>query len=56
MNRDEVVQLMKSAKSETEWNSYCDQVKKACDGYPDFWFQAIHASGLMARAIKTWPK
>jgi len=48
MNEQEVVKLMKTSKTEEEWNNNCDKVKKACDGYPPFWYQAIILSGLMA--------
>ena len=47
MNEVQVIELMRSSKSETEWNNNCDEVKKACGGYPCFWFAAIIMSGLM---------
>lgn len=34
MNEQEVIALMKSSKSEAEWNANCDKVKKACGGLP----------------------
>ena len=34
---DQVKQLMESSKSENEWNSNCDKIKKDNNGYPDFW-------------------
>lgn len=46
MNEQEVITLMRSSKSEKEWNANCDAVKKACNGYPPFWFSAIVMSGL----------
>ena len=46
MNQQEVIELMKSSKSESEWNANCDKVKKACGGYPDFWYSAIVLSGV----------
>lgn len=48
MNKQEVVDLMKSSKSETEWNANCDKVKKTFGGYPDFWYTAIVLSGIAA--------
>lgn len=51
MNQNEVVTLMKSSKSETEWNANADKVKKACGGYPDFWFAAIVISGVMNETV-----
>lgn len=49
MNEQEVVALMKSSKSEVQWNANCDKVKKACGGYPDFWYSAIVVSGVAAQ-------
>jgi len=51
MTKTEVIELMKSASSEEDWNNKCDQVKSACGGYPDYWFAEIIASGL-ANEIK----
>ena len=51
MSEEQVVELMRSSKSEAEWNANCDRVKLAqlaIDGrdYPSFWYRAIMASGL----------
>ena len=54
MNKDEVVKLMKGSKNETDWNNNADKVKKACNGYPDFWFGAIVKSGVMAETQDSW--
>jgi hypothetical protein len=54
MNEDEVVSLMKSSKSEAEWNDNCDKVKKACGGYPEFWYDAIILSGVADTVSKGW--
>jgi len=54
MNKDEVVKLMESSKSEIEWNANADKVKKACNGYPDFWYKAIVISGIMATTQDSW--
>ena len=51
MSEQEVVALMKSSKSESEWNANCDKVKKACGGYPPFWYKAIVLSGLAAKIL-----
>jgi len=48
MTEQEVVELMRGSKTRAEWDSNCDKVKAACDGYPEFWYQAILASGLAA--------
>jgi hypothetical protein len=49
MTREEVIALMESSTSETEWNDNCDKVKSACGGYPDYWWEAIMQSGLSQR-------
>jgi len=54
MNKDEVVTLMKSSKSEIEWNRNANKVKKACSGYPNFWFTEIVISGVMATTQDSW--
>ena len=46
MGIEDVIALMKSSKSEVEWNSNCDKVKVACDGYPPDWYKEIILSGL----------
>jgi len=51
MDRDEVVELMESSRTPEEWNANCDKVKRACDGYPDFWFAAVVSSGLAGRVM-----
>jgi len=54
MTKDEVVALMRSSNSEQEWNDNCDKVKKACDGYPDFWYLTIVASNLVGEVANKW--
>lgn len=54
MTEAEVVALMESSKSEDEWNDNCDRVKRACGGYPSFWYKAIIISGLYGRAAASW--
>ena len=44
--QEEVVALMKSSKSEQEWNDNCDKVKADFNDYPDFWYPAIVMSGV----------
>ncbi len=47
MQKNDVVKLMESSKSENEWNSNCDKVKAAHNGqYPDYWFESIMSSGV----------
>ena len=46
--QSDVVSLMQSSKSESEWNTNCDKVISANGGkYPLFWFAAIIASGII---------
>ena len=54
MNEKEVVDLMKSSKTEREWNDNADKVKKACDGYPSFWYGAIVMSGVMSEVTSSF--
>ena len=46
MTQQEVIDLMKSSKSEEDWNKNCDLVKQKCNGYPPFWYKEIILSGL----------
>ncbi len=46
MEKQQVIDLMRSSKDRTEWDKNCDTVKKACGGYPDFWYGAVISSGL----------
>lgn len=48
MQEQEVIELMKSSKNEQEWNANCNKVKLANNGYPDFWYSSIIASGIYA--------
>jgi len=55
MSIHEVVELMKTSRSEVEWNANCDRVKEACGGdYPSFWYTAIVMSGVMDSVRCTW--
>lgn len=54
MDQQQVIDLMKSSKSGAEWNDNADKVKKACGGYPPFWWPAIVQSGLMRQVTATW--
>ena len=51
MDQQQVVELMQSSKSESEWNANCDKVKKACGGYPNFWYSSIVLSGIAAKSF-----
>ena len=50
----EVIDLMSSSNTESEWNSNADKVKEACGGYPNFWFRAIVLSGLLKKTAAKW--
>ena len=52
MTKEEVLCLMKSSKNKEEWNSNCDKVKSACNGYPGYWYQEVILSGLMNEALQ----
>ena len=54
MNEQDVIDLMASSKSNSEWNANCDKVKEACNGYPEFWYGTVIVSGLCDRVSKGW--
>ena len=49
-----VVALMRSSKSEKEWNENSEKVRAANQGYPDFWFDAIIKPGVIGQTRKNW--
>lgn len=55
MTKDEVISLLRTTRSEQQWNDACDKIKQAFGGkYPDWWFLEVLASGLMAEISSTW--
>lgn len=54
MSKEEVIALMKSSKSDLEWNKNCDLVKEAYNGYPDWWYMEVIISGLLAATKANW--
>jgi hypothetical protein len=54
MNKESVIELMKSSQSEEDWNNNVDRVKAAFTGYPDWWFAEIVASGLLKETAAKW--
>jgi len=49
MSKQEVVELMESSKSESEWNENCNTVRAAFDGnYPSFWYATIIEGGVLS--------
>lgn len=50
--QSDVVELMKSSKSEQEWNANCKKVKSANGGnYPGFWYAAVVNGGALGHAM-----
>lgn len=54
MEKQEAIDLMKSSKSEDEWNTNCDTIKIVFNGYPDWWYMEIINSGLLAKVKMNW--
>lgn len=58
MNKKEVIELMRSSTSESEWNKNSNIVKISeadkIGDYPDFWYSEIILSGLLNETRKTW--
>ena len=55
MDENKVVELMKSSKSEQEWNKNCNTVRKSHGGaYPTFWYKAIVLSGVSGETAAKW--
>jgi len=46
---ENVVNLMRSSKTESEWNNNCDLVKEANNGYPGWWYRAIILKGILGK-------
>lgn len=47
-----VTRHMQEAQTEQDWNSRCDQVKRANGGhYPSFWFNDVVLSGIAERTL-----
>lgn len=52
----EELDALKASKSEEEWNTLCDGVKKAHGGYPGDWFAKVIISGLLNKTAANWKK
>lgn len=50
---EELLNRLRNTKSEQEWNSICDEVKRN-GGYPADWFAKVILSGLASKAQKSW--
>ena len=54
--RDDVREYMSRALDRDDWNRRCANVKADNNGaYPDFWYEAIVTSGLIAETKAGWP-
>ena len=51
MTREQVIELMESSQSAAQWDANCDTIKTNLGGYPDYWYEAILASGLATRVL-----
>lgn len=51
MNEQEVVALLESSTSAQEWNENCDKIKRACGGYPPYWWSKVIQSGLADKIL-----
>lgn len=51
MNEQEVIALLESSKSAQEWNENCDKIKRACGGYPPYWWLKVIQSGLANKIL-----
>ena len=52
--KQNVVNLMKSSRSEPEWNNNCDAVKAANNGYPSWWYAEIILSAVLQLTRTSW--
>lgn len=51
MNKEQVIELMRSSTSKDEWNNNCDTIKRECGGYPFYWYDEIVKSGLIDEVL-----
>lgn len=54
MNEEQVIQLMETSQSAEAWDTNCDTVKAACNGYPDFWWESVIQSGRARTIMERW--
>jgi hypothetical protein len=55
MSEREVLDLMKTSRSQQEWNANADEVKRNHGGeYPTWWFLLVVRSGLAGEVKRTW--
>ena len=52
---DKELEKLKATKTVNEWNSTCNEIKKARAGnYPPDWFEKVIISGLISDAKNNW--
>jgi len=52
MNKQEVIDLMKTSKNGNEWDQNCAKIKAAFgNAYPDYWYSEFISSGLMNKIL-----
>ncbi len=52
---DQELEMLKSAQSPVEWNSLCNQIKRARNGqYPEDWYSKVIVSGLIRSKELSW--
>ena len=54
IDKQRIVALMLSSRSEKEWNDNCDAVKAEFGGYPRWWYETIIMSGVLPRTAARW--
>lgn len=61
--REDLLQRLRVAKNETEWNGICDEAKafartlpdaERSGQYPDWWFEDVLESGLACEVQMAW--
>ena len=50
----EDLKSLEAAKSASEWNRICDDIKRKYNDYPSDWFEKVVLSGLADRTQATW--
>lgn len=52
MTREQVIALLRTSTTPTEWDANCDIIKKAHNGgYPSWWYGVVIQSGLMDQIL-----
>lgn len=52
---EQEIEKLKATKSANEWNSVCDEIKKARDGrYPPDWWPVVMVSGMATEIQNSW--